>query len=281
VQVQLVSTHTMASNRSTTSLAQNFLRAFLQRLGCRSSTSSRRTNLNDPSTKSRPSVSLEGETEASHTYKSKTMVVDVEGCLLRSCSTFPYFMVVALEAGGGGGGLLRGLLLLLSYPFICLLGHEMGLSLMVMLTVCGLREEALIRVGKAVLPKHLLEDVGLPAFEMLKKMDHGQGRVICASRMPRVMVEAFLREYLEVEHVLGRELKMIGGVCTGFMQGDGGEGLEDGSHEFISATASVGVSSSTCVSSQLPLFSHCKVLSSYIYLYWFFFLFPTDPQSML
>ncbi|EAZ29186.1 hypothetical protein OsJ_13245 [Oryza sativa Japonica Group] len=47
-------------------------------------------------------------------------VCKVEGGLLMSPSTFPYFMLVALEAGG----LFRGLLLLLLYPVLLLLGHD-------------------------------------------------------------------------------------------------------------------------------------------------------------
>lgn len=169
-------------------------------------------------------------------------------------------MVVALEAGGWG--LLRGLLLLLSYPFICLLGNEIGFKIMVMLTFCGLRKESVVRVGRAILPKHLLEDVSLQGFEMLKKLEkNGHGRVICVSRMPRVMVEAFLREYLEVEYVLERELKVLGGFYTGFMQGEGEKEkmLKDCIYE-INASACVGFSSSTFAKSQLPLSSYCKVL---------------------
>ncbi|KAF3336249.1 hypothetical protein FCM35_KLT18835 [Carex littledalei] len=244
----------MANKRSTTNLAQKLLRAFLQHsstsTNTSTSTSSRKTNAHS--------------TNSKFSHKCyKTKVIDVEGCLLKSCSTFPYFMVVALEAGGGG--LLRGLLLLLSYPFICLLGNEIGFKFMVMLTFCGLRKESLVRVGRAILPKHLLEDVSLQGFEMLKKMENGHGRVICVSRMPRVMIEAFLREYLEVEYVLGRELKVLGGFYTGFMQG-GEEGekvlelkevLKDCSYE-ISASAFVGFSSSTFVKSQFPLSSYCK-----------------------
>ncbi|KAG1371383.1 putative glycerol-3-phosphate acyltransferase 3 [Cocos nucifera] len=116
----------------------------------------------------------------------RTLVFDVEGGLLRSSSTFPYFMLVALEAGG----FLRGLLLLLLYPLLCCFGHEVGLG--VMATVCffGIRKEGL-RVGRAVLPKFFLEDLGLEGFEVLRRAR----RRVCYTRMPRVMVEGFLKEY--------------------------------------------------------------------------------------
>lgn len=54
----------------------------------------------------------------------KALVVDVEGGLLRSSSTFPYFMLVALEAGS----ILRGLLLLLLYPLLCCLTQEFAIK---------------------------------------------------------------------------------------------------------------------------------------------------------
>ncbi|KAG1326163.1 Glycerol-3-phosphate acyltransferase 1 [Cocos nucifera] len=142
---------------------------------------------------------------------SQVLVCDVEGGLLRSSSTFPYFMLVALE----GGGFLRGLLLLLLYPLVCLVSHEVGLRLMVMVAFCGLRKDG-FRVGRAALPKFFLEDVGLEGFEALRR----RGKRMCASSMPRVMVESFLKEYLDVEVVLGRELKEFGGYYTGLMEGE-------------------------------------------------------------
>ncbi|URE02320.1 glycerol-3-phosphate acyltransferase [Musa troglodytarum] len=140
---------------------------------------------------------------------SQTVVCDVEGALLRTSSTFPYFMLVALEAGG----FLRGLLLLLLHPLISCLGHEVGIRIMVMVCFFGLRKED-FRVGRAALPKFFLEQVGLEGFEVLRR----GGRRVCVSSMPTVMVEGFLKEYLDVEVVLGRELKLLGGYYTGLME---------------------------------------------------------------
>ncbi|XP_064966119.1 probable glycerol-3-phosphate acyltransferase 3 [Musa acuminata AAA Group] len=140
---------------------------------------------------------------------SQTVVCDVEGALLRTSSTFPYFMLVALEAGG----FLRGLLLLLLHPLISCLSHEVGIRIMVMVCFFGLRKED-FRVGRAMLPKFFLEQVGLEGFEVLRR----GGRRVCVSSMPTVMVEGFLKEYLDVEVVLGRELKVFGGYYTGLME---------------------------------------------------------------
>lgn len=140
---------------------------------------------------------------------TQTIVCDVEGALLRNSSTFPYLMLVALEAGG----FLRGLLLLSLYPLISCLSRELALRLMVFVCFLGVRKES-FRMGRAVLPKFFLEDVGLEGFEVLRR----GGRRVCVSSMPTAMVEGFLKEYLNVEVVLGRELKVFGGYYTGLME---------------------------------------------------------------
>ncbi|MQM21748.1 hypothetical protein Taro_054793 [Colocasia esculenta] len=161
--------------------------------------------------------------------RSQAVVCRVEGGLLRSPSTFPYFMLVALEAGG----FLRGLLLLLLYPCLCCVGEEVGLKVMAMVCFRGVKVAG-FRVGSTVLPKHLLEDVGLEGFQLLTAAG---GKKVCVTGMPRVMVEAALKEYLGVEVVVGRELKVSGGYYTGFMENSKEEermlqelGGEEGDH---------------------------------------------------
>nr|XP_010938208.1 probable glycerol-3-phosphate acyltransferase 3 [Elaeis guineensis] len=180
----------------------------------------------------------------------RTLVFDVEGGLLRSSSTFPYFMLVALEAGGFS----RGLLLLLLYPLLCYFSHEVGLRMMTMVCFFGIRKEGL-RVGRAVLPKFFLEDLGLEGFEVLKR---ARMRV-CHTRMPRVMVEGFLKEYLGVEVVVGRELKEFGGYYTGLMEEEGEVELETKAlfGQEDSSEGSFGIGSCTN-SARHHLFSRCK-----------------------
>ncbi|CAJ1969675.1 unnamed protein product [Sphenostylis stenocarpa] len=164
------------------------------------------------------SNSLSGATQFKHPKFSSllhrsdlndhTLVFDVEHALLKSSSLFPYFMLVAFEAGG----LLRAIVLVLLYPFVCVVGNEMGLKIMVMTCFFGIKASS-FRVGRSVLPKFLLEDVGAEMFETLKK----GGKKVGVSNLPRVMVESFLREYLEIDFVVGRELRMCCGYYVGLM----------------------------------------------------------------
>ncbi|KAL2323730.1 hypothetical protein Fmac_028109 [Flemingia macrophylla] len=137
-----------------------------------------------------------------------TLVVDVENALLKCSSLFPYFMLVAFEAGG----LLRAIVLLLLYPFVCVAGEDMGLKIMVMTCFFGIKSSS-FRVGRSVLPKFFLEDVGAEIFEVLNR----GGKKVGVSKLPQVMVESFLREYLEIDLVVGRELKTFKGYYTGLM----------------------------------------------------------------
>uniref|UniRef100_A0A0D9ZFD1 Phospholipid/glycerol acyltransferase domain-containing protein n=1 Tax=Oryza glumipatula TaxID=40148 RepID=A0A0D9ZFD1_9ORYZ len=145
-------------------------------------------------------------------------VCKVEGGLLMSPSTFPYFMLVALEAGG----LFRGLLLLLLYPVLLLLGHDRATKLMVMVSFAGVRKEKdgspSFRVGRAVMPKLFLEDVSAEVFDAAARR---RRRLVCVSSMPREMVEPFLKEYLAVDAVVAPELRAFRGYYLGLAESDG------------------------------------------------------------
>ncbi|CAM0877699.1 unnamed protein product [Alopecurus aequalis] len=151
-----------------------------------------------------------------------TVVCAVEGGLLMSASTFPYFMLVALEAGG----LLRGLLLLMLYPLLRLLSDELAKKAMILVTFAGLRKDAFGRLGMAVMPKLFLEDVSAEVFQAATSYAAAarQGRrrrCVCVSAMPRAMVEPFLREYLAVDAVVAPELKELGGYYLGLVEDEG------------------------------------------------------------
>ncbi|KAI3680616.1 hypothetical protein L6452_35389 [Arctium lappa] len=138
-----------------------------------------------------------------------TLVFEVEGGLLRSTSLFPYFMLVAFE----GGGVLRGLVLFLFYPLICLVGKEMGLKIMVFICFFGIKKGNFV-IGRTVLPKFLMEDLGFEGFEVVMRC----GRKVGLSELPRVMVEGFLKDYLGVDCVFGRDLKVVCGYFVGLME---------------------------------------------------------------
>nr|CAB3465649.1 unnamed protein product [Digitaria exilis] len=156
--------------------------------------------------------------------KDRMVLVDVEGWLLRSpLSAFPYFMLVAIEAGS----FLRGLLLLLVYPVLCLLtllGLDLRLEAMVLVSLFGLREKEVARISKAVLPKFFLEDVTTEGLEAFNKK---AGTVVAVTgAFPRVMVEGFLKEYLGVHAVVGREIAVAAGRYVGVFLEEEHAGME-------------------------------------------------------
>lgn len=145
----------------------------------------------------------------SEELQNTTIVFDVEGGLLRSSSLFPYFMLVAFESGG----VLRGLVLFLFYPLVCLLSKEKGIKIMVFICFFGIKKDRFL-IGRSVLPKFFMEDLGFEGFEVVMRC----GRKVGLSELPRVMIEGFLKDYLDVDCVLGRDLKVICGYFVGLME---------------------------------------------------------------
>ncbi|CAI9089046.1 OLC1v1023536C1 [Oldenlandia corymbosa var. corymbosa] len=143
---------------------------------------------------------------------SQMLVCDMKA-LLRSQSFFPYFMLVAFE----GGSMLRALLLLLSYPLLCVLDFETELRVMIFISFCGLRLKDMDVVARAVLPKFYLENLNLLVYEVFESV----GKKLVLTSLPRVMVESFLKGYLSVDMVKGTELHTIGPFFTGFVSSSG------------------------------------------------------------
>ncbi|KAK1412505.1 hypothetical protein QVD17_33813 [Tagetes erecta] len=139
----------------------------------------------------------------------KTLIFDVEETLLRSSSMFPYFMLVAFESGS----LIRAFVLFVLYPLLFLVNDELSIKIMVMVSFFGIKKDG-FRVGSSVLPKFLLEDVGLEGFDVLKR---GK-KTIGVSKLPQIMVECFLKDYLEIDYVFGREIKVFRGYFVGLMK---------------------------------------------------------------
>uniref|UniRef100_A0A0E0C017 Phospholipid/glycerol acyltransferase domain-containing protein n=1 Tax=Oryza meridionalis TaxID=40149 RepID=A0A0E0C017_9ORYZ len=148
----------------------------------------------------------------------RTVVVDVDAWLLLRrgpVDAFTFFMVVAVEAGG----FLRGLLLLLAYPLLCLVvvgDGDGGARARAMATVAlvGLEEREVARVGRAVMPRFLMAAAAAEGAEAVRA---ARRSVAVSATLPRVMVEAFLREHVGVDAVVGPELRSVAGVVAGMM----------------------------------------------------------------
>ncbi|KAL2322536.1 hypothetical protein Fmac_026915 [Flemingia macrophylla] len=141
--------------------------------------------------------------------ESQTLVCDFHKSLLRTPSFFPYFMLVAFE----GGSIFRAFLLLCSCPILLILNYEMKLRIMIFISFCGLRVKDMENTARAVLHKFYLENLNLEAYEVVASV----GSRVFFTAMPRVMVEGFLKEYLNADGVVASELHTTGGYFTGLV----------------------------------------------------------------
>ncbi|OMO95478.1 Phospholipid/glycerol acyltransferase [Corchorus olitorius] len=176
-------------------------------------------------------------------FVDQTLVFEVEGALLKSYSLFPYFMLVAFEAGGP----FRALILLLLYPLLLLVSNiELGLKILVFVSFVGIKKDK-FRVGTAILPKFFLEDVGRQGFDIVMSYD----RKVAVTEMPKIMVEGFLRDYLGINTVVARELKEFRGYFLGLME----EKMDAGDQKM--STPNIGLVCSR-KSYDHKIFSDCK-----------------------
>nr|AXS75237.1 glycerol-3-phosphate acyltransferase 3 [Phoenix rupicola] len=150
--------------------------------------------------------------------EKRSIACEFEGALLISRRPFAYFMLVALEAGGP----IRALTLLLVFPLLWLLElvglERMALQLMIFVSTAGLRVDDLKAVAKATLPRFYLEDLRQRAYQVFSSYEGKKFVVTC---IPRIMVEPFLKEFLDVDHVIGAELKMFKDCSVGLVASPG------------------------------------------------------------
>ncbi|XP_031107721.1 glycerol-3-phosphate acyltransferase 5-like [Ipomoea triloba] len=146
-----------------------------------------------------------------------SVVSELEGTLLKDPDPFCYFMLVAFEASG----LLRFAALLMLWPAIRLLEvfgkGEMGLKVMIFVATAGVRMSEIEAVARAVLPKFYLDDVEMEAWRVFG--GGGERRRVVVTRMPRIMVEMFVKGHLRADEVVGSELAVNQfGFATGFIK---------------------------------------------------------------
>ncbi|KAH7850444.1 hypothetical protein Vadar_033017 [Vaccinium darrowii] len=149
----------------------------------------------------------------------KSIAADLDGTLLISRSSFPYFMLVAIEAGS----LLRGLVLLLSFPLIAIayvfVSEALAIQMLIFISYAGLKIRDIELASRAVLPRFYAADVRAESFNVFDKCR----RKVVVTANPTVMVDAFVRDYLGGDKVLGTEIEVNPKTkrATGFVKGPG------------------------------------------------------------
>ncbi|BFG22000.1 putative glycerol-3-phosphate acyltransferase 8 [Prunus yedoensis var. nudiflora] len=157
--------------------------------------------------------------DTSETASYESIAADLDGTLLISRSSFPYFMLVAIEAGS----LLRGLVLLLSLPLIIIsyffFSEALGIQILIFISFSGLKIRDIELASRAVLPRFYAADVRAESFEVFDKCK----RKVVVTANPTVMVEPFVKDFLGGDKVLGTEIEVNPKTkkATGFVKKPG------------------------------------------------------------
>ncbi|XP_055809405.1 glycerol-3-phosphate acyltransferase 5-like [Solanum dulcamara] len=145
-----------------------------------------------------------------------SIVSELEGVLLKDPNPFCYFMLMAFEASG----VVRFALLLMLWPIIRLLEFlgrdDYGLKLTIFVATIGVRISEIESVSRAVLPKFYFDDINMEAWRIFSMCD----KKVVVTKIPRIMVERFVKVHLRCDEVVGSELVSKYGFATGFIKDD-------------------------------------------------------------
>ncbi|XP_062205074.1 glycerol-3-phosphate acyltransferase RAM2-like [Phragmites australis] len=142
------------------------------------------------------------------------VAADLDGTLLRSRSAFPYYALVAFEAGG----VPRLLLLLLLAPVAAalhvLVSESAATRVLVFAATAWARVSDIESAARAVLPRFYAADLHPGAWRVFSACAR---RRVVLTATPRVMAEPFLRECLGADAIAGTELATWRGRATGMV----------------------------------------------------------------